>query len=266
MLKPRNLVRLRHVIAILVRHGFDDVLESFDLFSWVGLKRRSLARPPMERQHSRAEKLRIALEELGTTYIKLGQLLSTRPDLLPSAYIEELSLLQDRVGAMDFAEVKPLLELELGKPVGEIFARFDTDPVASASIAQVYRARLKRGALPEGALEGEVAVKVVRPGVPELVEVDVEIVKEAADRLSRSAFGRRYDFKGLAAQLEATLLPELDLHQEAMNASRIAESVSEFPRLRVPRVAEELTRRRVLVLEYVEGMKLTNLDVRIRGL
>jgi predicted unusual protein kinase regulating ubiquinone biosynthesis (AarF/ABC1/UbiB family) len=257
---------MQHVLAILGRHGFEDVLETFDFLSWVGLKRRRLARPPMERQHSRAEKLRIALEELGTTYIKLGQLLSTRPDLLPAAYTEELSLLQDRVAPMGFEEVKPLLEGELGKPLEEVFDRFDPDPVASASIAQVYRARLRPGTLPEGALEGEVAVKVVRPGVPELVEVDVEIVKEAADRLSRSAIGRRYDFKGLASQLETTLLPELDLHQEALNATRIGESIGEFPRLRVPRVADQLTRRRVLVLEYVEGTKLTQIAAPMEGL
>ena len=262
MLKPRNLVRLRHVLAIFIRHGFEDVLEGFDFLSWVGLKRRKLPRPLLERQHSRAGKLRVALEELGTTYIKLGQILSTRPDLLPPAFTEELSLLQDRVAPMAFAEVRPLLEQELGKPIDEVFEKFDPDPVASASIAQVYRARLKPGVLPEGALEGEVAVKIVRPGVPELVEVDVEIVKEAAERLSRSALGRRYDFKGLASQLETTLLPELDLHQEARNARRIAESMMEFPRLRVPRVAEELTRHRVLVLEYVEGKKLTDIDAR----
>jgi predicted unusual protein kinase regulating ubiquinone biosynthesis (AarF/ABC1/UbiB family) len=245
-----------------MRHGFEDVLATFDFLSWVGLKRRRLALPPIERQHNRAEKLRIALEELGTTYIKLGQLLSTRPDLLPPAFTEELSLLQDRVAPIAFEEVRPFLEMELGKPIEEVFEEFDYEPVASASIAQVYRARLKPGALPEGALEGEVAVKVVRPGVPELVEVDVEILKEAADRLSRSAFGRRYDFKGLAAQLETTLFAEIDLHQEALNARRIAESMMEFPGLRVPRVADELTRRRVLVLEYVEGRKLTEVDAK----
>jgi ubiquinone biosynthesis protein len=245
------------VVAILIRHGFEDVLESFDLLSWVGLKRRRLALAPGERRHLRAEKLRIALEELGTTYIKLGQLLSTRPDLLPPAYIEELSFLQDRVAPLAFEEVKPFLEQELGEPLEKVFESFDPVPVASASIAQVYRARLA----PTGSLQGEVAVKVVRPGVPEIVELDVEIIKEAAERLARSALGRRYDFKGLASQLEATLRAEIDLQQEALNARRIAESIVEFPKLRVPRVAEELTRHRVLVLEYVEGRKLLDGDV-----
>jgi predicted unusual protein kinase regulating ubiquinone biosynthesis (AarF/ABC1/UbiB family) len=261
LLKPRSLLRLRHVLAVLIRHGFEDVLESFDFLSWVGLKRRK-PRPPADRQHGRAEKLRLALEELGTTYIKLGQLLSTRPDLLSPVFIDELSLLQDRVAPLPFGEVKPALERELGAPLEELFERLDPDPLASASISQVYRARLKPRAGPEGALEGEVAVKVVRPGVPELVEVDIEIVKEAAERLSRSALGRRYDFKGLASQLETTLRSELDLHQEALNVNRIAESIREFPRLRVPRVAEWLTRRRVLVLEYVEGRKLTDVELR----
>ncbi|HJS72872.1 MAG TPA: AarF/UbiB family protein [Vicinamibacteria bacterium] len=256
MLKPRDLVRLRHVIAILIRHGFEDVLERFEFLSWVGLKRRRLALPPGERQHLRAEKLRLALEELGPTYVKLGQLLSTRPDLLPLAFTEELSLLQDKVAPLPFEEVKPLLEQELGSPLETVFESFDPVPVASASIAQVYRARLAAG----GTLEGEVAVKVVRPGVPEIVEVDVEIVKEAAERLARSKLGRRYDFKGLASQLESTLLSEVDLRQEALNARRIAQSMAEFPLLRVPRVAEELTRRRVLVLEYVDGRKLAEGD------
>jgi predicted unusual protein kinase regulating ubiquinone biosynthesis (AarF/ABC1/UbiB family) len=256
LLKPRDLVRLRHVVAILIRHGFEDVLERFEFLSWVGLKRRRLTLPPRERQHHRAEKLRLALEELGPTYIKLGQLLSTRPDLLPLAYTEELSLLQDQVAPLPFEEVKPFLEQELGCPLDRAFESFDPVPVASASIAQVYRAQLAPG----GAIAGEVAVKVVKPGVPEIVEVDVEILKEAAERLARSALGRRYDFKGLASQLESTLLAEVDLCQEAVNARRIAQSMAEFPLLRVPRVAEELTRQRVLVLEYVQGQKLADGD------
>jgi predicted unusual protein kinase regulating ubiquinone biosynthesis (AarF/ABC1/UbiB family) len=113
---------------------------------------------------------------------------------------------------------------------------------------------------------GEVAVKVVRPGVPELVELDLEILKEAAERLSRTALGRTYDFRGIAAQLETTLRAELDLKQEALNIRRIGESIEEFERLRVPRVVEPLTRRFVLVLEYVQGRKLSETDASTSGL
>jgi ubiquinone biosynthesis protein len=256
LLKPRSLARLQHVVAVFIRHGFDDVLEGFDILSWVGLRKRR-ARKPAERLHGRAEKFRIALEELGTSYIKLGQLLSTRPDLLPAAVVEELSRLQDRVEPKPFPEIERLIEEELGAPLGEIFDRFETEPVASASIAQVYRARLKPGV---SALAGEVAVKVVKPGVPELVEVDMEILREVAERLSRSALGRRYDFKGLASQLETTLTAEIDLRQEAANGRRLRDSLAEFSRLRIPAFADELTRRRVLILEYVEGTKLGDWD------
>jgi predicted unusual protein kinase regulating ubiquinone biosynthesis (AarF/ABC1/UbiB family) len=258
LLKPRNIARLQHVVAVFARHGFEDVLDQLDLLSRVGLKRRR-PRKPAERLQARAEKLRVALEELGTTYIKLGQLLSTRPDLLPGIVAEELARLQDRVEPVAFEEMKPTLEAELKRSVEEVFEGFDTQPVASASIAQVYRARLRAGV---STLEGDVAVKVVKPGVPELVEADMEILREAAERLSRSALGRRYDFKGLAAQLETTLFAELDLAREAQSARRLSASLTEYPRLRVPKVAEDLTSRRVLVLEYVDGTKLAAFDGR----
>ena len=253
MLKPRNLARLQKVAAVFLRHGFDDVLETFDVFSWIGLKRRR-RRKPAERMQSRAEKLRLALEELGTTYIKLGQLLSTRPDLLPEPFVDELARLQDRVEPEPFGEIRILLEQELGQPLDEVFDRFDREPVASASIAQVYRARLKPGV---SSLSGEVAVKVVKPGVPEMVEVDMEILHEVAERLSRSAIARRYDFKGLSSQLETTLVGELDLRQEAANGKRLRDSLAEYDHIRIPEFAEELTRRLVLVLEYVDGAKLS---------
>jgi ubiquinone biosynthesis protein len=258
LLKPRNLSRLQKVAAVFLRHGFDDVLETVDVFSWVGLKRRRV-RKPNERMQSRAEKLRVALEELGTTYIKLGQLLSTRPDLLPQAFIDELARLQDRVEPEPFGEVRKLLERELGQSIDEVFERFDSEPIASASIAQVYRARLRPGV---STVKGEVAVKVVKPGVPEMVEIDMEILHEVAERLSRSALARRYDFKGLSSQLESTLTAETDLRQEGANAQRLRNSLSEYSHIRIPEIAEELTRKRVLVLEFVEGAKLSAIGER----
>ncbi len=256
MLKPRNLTRIRQVATVFIRNGFEDVLQSFDLLSWMGLRRRRVKKPA-ERLQSRAENFRLTLEELGTTYIKLGQLLSTRPDLLPPVFVEELIRLQDRVEPVPFDGVRAVLEQELSRPLDEVFARFDREPVAAASIAQVYRARLQPGV---SDLDGEVAVKVVKPGVPELVRSDMEILREVAERLSRSTLARRYDFEGLSSQLDTTLKAELDLRQEASNARRIRASMKDFARLRVPRVVDELTRERVLVLEYVDGTKLSAIE------
>ena len=256
MLKPRNLTRIRQVATVFIRNGFEDVLQSFDLLSWMGLRRRRVKKPE-ERLQSRAENFRLTLEELGTTYIKLGQLLSTRPDLLPPVFIEELIRLQDRVEPVPFDGVRAVLEQELAHPLDDVFARFDPEPVASASIAQVYRARLRPGV---SDLDGEVAVKVVKPGVPELVRSDMEILREIAERLSRSTLARRYDFERLSSQLDTTLKAELDLRQEASNARRIRASMKDFARLRVPRVVDELTRERVLVLEYVDGTKLSAIE------
>ena len=256
MLKPRNLTRIRQVATVFIRNGFEDVLQSFDLLSWMGLRRRRVKKPA-ERLQSRAENFRLTLEELGTTYIKLGQLLSTRPDLLPPVFVEELIRLQDRVEPVPFDGVRVVLEQELGRPLDDVFARFDPEPVASASIAQVYRARLQPGV---SDLDGEVAVKVVKPGVPALVRSDMEILREIAERLSRSTLARRYDFEGLSSQLDTTLKAELDLRQESSNARRIRASMKDFTRLRVPRVVDELTRERVLVLEYVDGTKLSAIE------
>jgi ubiquinone biosynthesis protein len=255
MLKPRSLTRLRQVATVFIRNGFEDFLHSYDLMSWIGFRRRRV-RKPAARLQKRAESFRETLEELGATYIKLGQLLSTRPDILPPAFIEELARLQDRVEPVPFKGVRAALEQQLTKKVDDVFERFDRKPVASASIAQVYRARLRPGV---SELDGEVAVKVVKPGVPELVQSDMEILSEVAERLSKSMLARRYDFEGLSSQLESTLKAELDLRQEASNTRRIRESMKEFTHLRIPQVADELTREHVLVMEYVDGTKLSEI-------
>ena len=156
-----------------------------------------------------------------------------------------------------FEGVRTVLEEELGRPIEEVFERIDPEPVATASIAQVYRARLQPGI---SRLKGDAAVKVVKPGVAELVQVDMEILSELAERLSRSTLARRYDFEALSSELDTTLTAELDLRQEATNTKRIRESMREFSNLRIPDVAEELTAKRVLVLEYIDGTKLVDVD------
>ncbi len=256
MLKPRNITRLREVVSVFIRYGFDDVLDTVDVLSWVGFRRRR-RRKPEARQRARAEKLRLALEELGTAYIKLGQLLSTRPDILPPVFAEELATLQDRVESVPFPEIRKVVEGELGRPIEEVFERFEEKPVATASIAQVHKAWLRDAV--DGELS-EVAVKVVKPGVEELVKLDMEILLEFSERLSRSTLGRRHNFESLAKQLDTTLKAELDLSQEADNGRRLRESIASFTRLRIPQVVDELTHQRMIVMEYVHGTKLSELE------
>lgn len=254
ILKPRYVGRVRHVAAVLVRHGFSDILVGFDLQRFLPGKNHAPTSLEQKHQH-RAANLRQAFEELGATYIKLGQLLSTRPEILDRVYIEELEKLQDQVEPFGFDEVRQSVEEELAQPLGTVFRRFDERPVASASLAQVHRAELLPGqpAPPSGP---SVAVKVLRPGVGREVELDLEILEEAARFMGRTELGRRYDLTGLVEQLQKTLSEELDLTREARNATRLARALEAYPRLRVPAVVDELTTRRVLVSEYVEGRRI----------
>ena len=168
LLKPKYLVRFRHVAGVLIRHGFRDVLVALDLDRFAP-GRKSSRPTEADRSQLRARNLRLALEELGATYIKLGQLLSTRPDIVPNAYLEELQQLQDRVECFPFPEVKRTVETEIKKPLEAIFARFEEQPVASASLSQVHRAELVSS-------RREVAVKVLRPGVESEVQTDLAIL------------------------------------------------------------------------------------------
>jgi predicted unusual protein kinase regulating ubiquinone biosynthesis (AarF/ABC1/UbiB family) len=242
---------------VFIGHGFEDVLAAVDLKRFVPGRRRP-PRPSAERAQEQAEHLRHALEELGTTYIKLGQLLSSRSDLFPLPFIEELSKLQDRVESCDFTRIKEVLESELGGPLTEVFEQIDEQPVASASLAQVHRAQLRADIWTDG--PSEVAVKVRKPGLDEEVETDLALLNEVARVVSRSSYGTRYDFAGLASQLEKTLIAEMDLRHEARNAEHLRDSLQEFTHLRIPRVLRSLSRPRVLISEYVHGSRLSEAD------
>jgi predicted unusual protein kinase regulating ubiquinone biosynthesis (AarF/ABC1/UbiB family) len=193
-----------------------------------------------------ARELRETLEELGTAYVKLGQLLSSRSDLLPDVYVEELGKLVDEVPPTPFAEIEPIIREDLG----DVFARIDPEPLATASIAQIHSALLRDGR--------EVVVKVRRPGVVEQVEVDLELLRSTAKTVeNRSETGRLLQLVTLAEEVDANLRAELDFEEEAGNAELIAEIVEPYEGLTVPRVVRPHVTERVLVLERIEGEKLT---------
>ena len=194
-----------------------------------------------------AIEFRRALEELGTTYVKLGQLLSSRPDLLPDVYVEELSKLVDEVPRVPFAEIEPVIAEDVGL---DHFARIDPEPYAAASIAQIHTALLKSGL--------EVVVKVRRPRIVQQVELDLDVIRSTARLLEgRSKTAQLLQLDALADELEAHLRGELDLTQEAHNAEIVARLVEPYEDLVVPRVIRPHVTERVLVLERLDGVKVS---------
>jgi predicted unusual protein kinase regulating ubiquinone biosynthesis (AarF/ABC1/UbiB family) len=193
-----------------------------------------------------AQRFRAALEELGTTYIKLGQLLSSRPDLLPDVYIEELGHLVDEVAPVPFVDVDAAIRADLGD---DVFASVDPEPLATASIAQTHRALLKSGR--------EVVVKVRRPGIVEQVELDLALLRSTARFLAnRSETGRLLQLDALSDELEVHLRQELDFVEEAHNTELIASLVEQYDRIVVPQVIRPYVTERVLVLEWIDGEKV----------
>lgn len=242
--KHFHLNRSRQIAGVLLAHG------------WGFLRNNEQpianARLPVA-AHARPLHLRLALEELGTTFIKLGQILSTRADLLPPEYLVELTKLQDSAPPVAFEEIHEVLITELGRPIETVFAQFDPVPLAAASIGQAYAATLWDGTA--------VVVKVRRPGVVEQVNEDLEILKELAATASRHwSFADRYDLTGLVEEFSQTLRSELDYIREGHNAERFAANFATDTHVHVPRVFWEATTSRVLTLERICGVKINDLE------
>lgn len=196
-----------------------------------------------------AEGLAKALEELGPCFIKLGQLMSTRPDLLPADYIAALSRLQSTVTPVPSDKIIAIIESELGAPIAELFQSFDSIPLATASMAQVHRATLRNG--------DEVAVKVQRPGTRQRIEIDIEILHEIARFATKyTSFGQRYGFLQIVRELERSLSQELDFRLEADSTRIIGKQIADFQLLTTPSIYDEYTTRRVLTLSFIHGRHL----------
>jgi ubiquinone biosynthesis protein len=240
---------------ILVRNGLGFMVEQLALERFVPrfMRRRPVRAEAGIGRLSVPERVRRTLEELGATYIKLGQFLSGRADLLPSDYIEELSKLLDRAPPVPADEIREVIEQELGAPVQELFAAFDDMPIASASIGQVHRATLFDGQ--------EVVVKVQRPDIEEVVEADLDfLLRQARFLENRSEMMRDHNVVAIGEELARSLREELDYQVEGRNAERLRNNLRRDPRFMVPEVYWSLTSRRVITLEYLDGIQFNQLD------
>jgi len=252
LLAVRRLLRIQRVV---IRYRLDDLLFELPLpwfllalrfaLPWRWLPRKTLAL-------SRGERLRLALQDLGPIFIKFGQILSTRRDLLPEDIADELMLLQDRVPPFDSQTAVALIEAQLGKKVGEVFNRFDIEPLASASVAQVHAAQLKNGE--------EVVVKVIRPGLKPVIAQDLAwlfLLARAAERVSADA--RLLHPVDVVSDYEKTIYDELDLLREAANASQLRRNFEGSDMMYVPQVHWDWCRPKVLVMERIYGIQVTDL-------
>jgi len=254
LIRFRQALRLIYINAVLIRHGLDEIILTTPLLRPVRFLLYILPWNWVRRKRApRAIRLRRALEDLGPIFVKFGQIISTRRDLVPEDIADELANLQDQVPPFPGAEARAIIERALHRPVGELFADFDEKPLASASIAQVHSARLNDGR--------EVVVKVVRPGIEVVIRRDVGLlylVAELAERYWRE--GRRLRARQIIAEYETTILDELDLMREAASASQLRRNFQDSDLLQVPEVYWEFTRPNVMVMERVSGIPISDID------
>lgn len=251
--RGRLLRRSREITAILARHGLGWLVGQVGLGDLIPFERGWFGHPARETPYTQAEHLRLALGELGATFIKLGQALSTRPDLVPPAYVAQLAKLQDAAPLVPFEQIRQIVCDELGQSPETIFAEFDPQPLASASIGQAHAGKLKHGQ--------PVIVKVQRPGVAEQVEQDLAILAGMAEWTeAHTAFGRGYNLSALVDEFAYTLRNELDYRREGQNADRFRRSFAGDPRAYIPRMYWDFTTGRVLTIERVGGIKIAEVS------
>ena len=248
-LKPKHLKRYRDIALLLIKHGRSDVVKHAGLQDALGPE------APMETAagEAKADELAQDLEKMGPTFIKLGQLLSTRADFLPPAYIHALTRLQDKIDPFPFEQVEAIVSGELGVRISKAFSEFGAKPLATASLGQVRRATMLDGRA--------VVVKVQRPGIREIIAEDMEVLEEIAGLLDKhTQWGRRYEFGKMLEELRRSLWLELDYRQEARNLSTLGANLLEFPGIVVPAPIEAFTTSRVLTMAYIRGNKITELS------
>ena len=248
--KPTHLSRYKDIAWLLFKYGRSDLVDAAgldDAGSHIG---HAVPKPAASPE---AKELANDLEKMGPVFIKIGQLLSTRPDLLPVPFTEALARLQDKVAPFSFEEVEKIVSSELGMRLSRAFSSFDPVPISAASLGQVHRAAMRDGR--------PVAVKVQRPGIREKMIDDLDSLQEVAEFLDHNTqMGKRYEFEKMLAEFHKTLLHELDYRLESQNLRTLGANLAEFKRIIVPQPIEDFTTSRVLTMEYITGHKITTLS------
>jgi len=250
----RHMQRYRQILTILFKYGFGDLVDILKIEQYleIGLQMISKKRKEKIETLSRAKRVRMALVELGPTFVKMGQILSTRPDLLPMEFIRELEKLQDNVPSFDYAEVEKIIESEFGAPLKEIFKGFEKIPLASASLGQVHRARLADGE--------DVVVKIQRPQIRKTIEVDLEIALHLATLMEKHLEGWEIQRPTrIVGEFARTLENELDYTLEAAHMERFAMQFAGERTIYIPKVYREATTERILTMEYIDGIKVSDI-------
>ena len=250
-----HLVRYRHIMGVLMKYGFEEVAGVFARRLKIGLGSRGLPTSRMENlaQTSLPKRVRLAAEELGPTFVKLGQMLSTRPDLIPSEYVSELERLQDRVAPEKYKRIRDTVKLQLGAFPEEIFESFDSVPLAAASIAQVHRARTKEGC--------EVVLKIRRPGIVKTIHTEMEMLQDLA-ALVKMRLGRdsTIDPVRMVNEFSQAVTKEVDFANERRNQQRFIRNFESDLTIHVPEVFEAYSSEGILTMEFIDGIKPSNIE------
>ncbi len=248
----KDFKRLKQIANVLFKHEFGFYLNKLKLKIHLPFNKRLQTKKFLKPQDSMARHMRQAMEELSGSFVKLGQLLSLRPDLLPDEYIEEFSKLQDSVHPFPYNKVKDIIEIELHKPLKEIFSKFDKKPIASASVGQVHEAVLKKNGQ-------KVAVKVQRPNIHKIFEVDIDIMYHLAHLVEKHMPEiKNFSPTGIVEEFEKYTKEELDYLTEGRNIDKYRKVVQDEKHVKVPKVYWEFTTSRVLTMEFMDGIKISD--------
>jgi ubiquinone biosynthesis protein len=249
----RHLQRYHEIVNALIRHGFGYIIKELGLSELLSNPKRFFPSKSTYNKKLTGERVRLFLEELGPTFVKIGQVASTRYDLLPAEMITELENLQDQASPFSNEIVQKIIEEELGQPLNHLFAEFNETPIAAASIGQVHYALLKTGE--------KVAIKVQRPNMKPSIETDLEILQDLALLAEqRLAWAAHYQIRDIVDELAKSLLEELDYTIEGRNSEKIARQFVDDPNIVIPKVYWDYTTKKVLTMEYVEGIKLNEAE------